>query len=193
MEQKDKYIRFDWAIKRLLRNKANFGVLEGFLTVLLGEEIHILEILESEGKQQREDDKFNRVDIKARNSKDEIILVEVQNTRELYYLERILYGVAKTITEHIDLGEIYSNVKKVYSISILYFDIGQGSDYLYHGQNTFYLLAFYKEVIKRQFIKLLKSAQAHIGIEILSLEKRLHKASMDGIRVNVTESVFISG
>ena len=137
MEQKDKYIRFDWAIKRLLRNKANFGVLEGFLTVLLGEEIHILEILESEGNQQREDDKFNRVDIKARNSKDEIVLVEVQNTRELYYLERILYGVAKTITEHIDLGEIYSNVKKVYSISILYFDIGQGSDYLYHGQNTF--------------------------------------------------------
>ena len=193
MEQKDKYIRFDWAIKRLLRNKANFGVLEGFLTVLLGEEIHILEILESEGNQQREDDKFNRVDIKARNSKDEIVLVEVQNTRELYYLERILYGVAKTITEHIDLGEIYSNVKKVYSISILYFDIGQGSDYLYHGQNTFYLLAFYKEVIKRQFIKLLKSAQAHIGIEILSLEKRLHKTSMDGIRVNVTESVFISG
>ena len=128
MEQKDKYIRFDWAIKRLLRNKANFGVLEGFLTVLLGEEIHILEILESEGNQQREDDKFNRVDIKASNSKDEIILVEVQNTRELYYLERILYGVAKTITEHIDLGEIYSNVKNVYSISILYFDIGQGSD-----------------------------------------------------------------
>jgi hypothetical protein len=137
MEQKDKYIRFDWAIKRLLRNKANFGVLEGFLTVLLGEKIQIMEILESEGNQQREDDKFNRVDIKARNSKDEIILVEVQNTRELYYLERILYGVAKAITEHIDLDGIYANVKKVYSISILYFDIGQGNDYLYHGQNTF--------------------------------------------------------
>ena len=29
-ELKDKYIRFDWAIKRLLRQKANFGVLEGF-------------------------------------------------------------------------------------------------------------------------------------------------------------------
>ena len=137
MEQKDKYIRFDWAIKRLLRNKANFGVLEGFLTVLLGEKIQIMEILESEGNQQREDDKFNRVDIRARNSKDEIILVEVQNTRELYYLERILYGVAIAITEHIDLGGIYANVKKVYSISILYFDIGQGNDYLYHGQNTF--------------------------------------------------------
>ena len=137
MEQKDRYIRFDWAVKRLLRNKANFGVLEGFLTVLLGEPIRIVEILESEGNQLNETDKFNRVDIKARNSKDEIILVEVQNTREIYYLERILFGVAKAITEHIELGQLYSEVKKVYSISILYFDIGRGTDYLYHGQNSF--------------------------------------------------------
>ena len=101
----DKYIRFDWASKRLLRQKANFSVLEGFLTVLLNEKVTILEILESEGNQQFAEDKFNWVDIKARNSKDEIIIVEIQNTRELYYLERILYGVAKAITEHIDLGK----------------------------------------------------------------------------------------
>ena len=137
MGLQDKYIRFDWAIKRLLRQKANFGVLEGFLTVFLGEPIHILEILESEGNQQTEDDKFNRVDIKAKNSKGEIIIVEIQNTRELYYLERILYGVAKAITEHMKLGQSYKEVKKVYSISILYFDIGKGSDYLYVGQNRF--------------------------------------------------------
>lgn len=103
----DRYIRFDWAIKRLLRQKANFDVLEGFLTVLIGEKIEIMEILESEGNQQSADDKFNRVDIKARNSKDEIIIIEIQNTRELYYLERILYGVAKAITEHISLGDPY--------------------------------------------------------------------------------------
>lgn len=137
IDEIDRYIRFDWAIKRLLRQKANFGVLEGFLTVLLGEEVKIIEILESESNQQTMDDKFNRVDIKARNSKDEIIIVEVQNTREVYYLERILYGVAKAITEHISLGQRYDNVKKVYSINILYFDIGKGNDYLYHGQNIF--------------------------------------------------------
>ncbi len=136
-ELQDRYIRFDWAIKRLLRQKANFGVLEGFLTVMIGEEVKILEILESEGNQTAFDDKFNRVDVKALNSKGEIIIVEVQNTRELYYLERILYGVAKAITEHISLGESYQKVKKVYSISILYFDLGVGTDYFYHGQNHF--------------------------------------------------------
>lgn len=137
MSIQDRYIRFDWAIKRLLRQKANFGVLEGFLTVLIGEEVHIVDILESEGNQETQDDKFNRVDIKARNSKDEIIIVEIQNTREIYYLERILYGVAKAVCEHISLGKSYQEVKKIYSISILYFDIGRGSDYLYHGQNNF--------------------------------------------------------
>ena len=136
-ELQDKYVRFDWAIKRLLRQKANFDVREGFLTVFLGEKVTILEILESESNQLSAEDKFNRVDIKARNSKDEIIIIEIQNTRELYYLERILYGVAKAITEHISLGETYYKVKKIYSISVLYFDIGKGNDYLYYGQNHF--------------------------------------------------------
>ena len=137
IELQDRYIRFDWAIKRLLRQKANFDVLDGFLTVMLNEEIKTVEILESESNQGSADDKFNRVDIKALNSKGEIILVEVQNTREIHYLERILYGVAKAITEHISLGESYQKVKKVYSISILYFDLGVGTDYFYHGQNHF--------------------------------------------------------
>ena len=74
----DKYIRFDWAAKRMLRDKANFAVLEGLMTVLLEEKVTIVEILESEGNQEEPDDKFNRVDIKAKNSKDEIILVEIQ-------------------------------------------------------------------------------------------------------------------
>ena len=136
MEDDNKYIRFDWAAKRMLRDKANFGVFEGLITVLLNEPVHIIEILESESNQDDADDKFNRVDIKARDSKDEIILVEIQQARELYYLERVLYGVAKTITEHISLGNKYDKVRKVYSISILYFDLGQGADYLYHGQTS---------------------------------------------------------
>lgn len=133
----DKYIRFDWAAKKILRDKSNFCILEGLVTVLLGESVHIIELLESESNQDDPADKFNRVDIKAKNSKDEIILVEIQMTREIYYLERILYGVAKAITEHIQLGNKYDQVKKVYSISILYFDLGKGEDYIYRGQTTF--------------------------------------------------------
>ena len=133
----EKYIRFDWAVKRMLRDKANFAVLEGLITVLTGERVTIAEILESEGNQENASYKFNRVDIKAKNERGDIIIVEVQLTRQLYYLRRILYGVSKTITEHIGLGETYEEVKKVYSINIVYFDLGQGSDYLYHGKTVF--------------------------------------------------------
>ena len=137
MNAENRYVRFDWAVKRMLRDKANFGVLEGLITVLLNEPVHIVELLESEGNQDAADDKFNRVDIKAKNDRDEIFLVEVQLTREIYYLERILYGTAKAVTEHISLGDNYDKVKKVYSINIVYFDLGKGTDYLYHGSTTF--------------------------------------------------------
>ena len=137
MQVENKYIRFDWAVKRMLRDKANFAVLEGLVTVLLGEKIVISELLESEGNQETSDAKFNRVDIKAKNSKGEIIIVEVQLSRQLYYLQRMLYGVSKAITEHIQIGNLYDQVKKVYSINIIYFDLGKGSDYLYHGKTVF--------------------------------------------------------
>ena len=137
MEVNNKYIRFDWAVKRMLRDKANFAVLEGLITVLTGEVVKIEELLESEGNQESASDKYNRVDIKAKNDKGEIIIVEMQLTRQFYFLQRMLYGVSKAITEHIEIGEMYDQVKKVYSINILYFDLGKGSDYLYHGKTVF--------------------------------------------------------
>ena len=49
-------IRFDWAIKKLLRDKANFGILEGFLSELLGYDVFIIEVLESESNKDDEND-----------------------------------------------------------------------------------------------------------------------------------------
>lgn len=92
---RERYVSFYWAMKRILRDKANFDVLEGLMTVLLDEPVKIVEILESDGNQENEIDNFNRVDIKASNSKGELIIVEVQQIREFYFLQRILYGVAQ--------------------------------------------------------------------------------------------------
>ena len=134
---KNRYIRFDWAVKRMLRDKANFDVLEGLLNVLLPDKVKIVEILESEGNQNSDDDKFNRVDIMTRDDKGEYIIVEVQQSREIHYLERILYGVSKVITDNMHIGDSYGKVKKVYSINIVYFPLGSGKDYLYHGTTDF--------------------------------------------------------
>ena len=134
---RENFIRFDWAAKRLLRQKANFVVLEGFLSTLLKEDIKIERMLESEGNQETFDDKFNRVDMLAENSKGELVIIEIQNSRELDYFHRILYGVSKAVTEYIRRGDPFVNVRKVYSINVLYFGLGQGKDYIYHGRTEF--------------------------------------------------------
>lgn len=132
-----KLVRFDWAMKKMLRHKANFDILEGFLSELLGEEIKIKQILDSESNKETEDDKFNRVDILVEDSKGELIIIEIQNSKEYDYFHRMLYGTSKAVTEHIKEGQPYADVKKVISITIAYFDLGQGKDYVYHGTTIF--------------------------------------------------------
>ena len=121
----NKYIRFDWAMKRLLRQKANFGILEGLLTTLLGMKIKIRQMLESEGNQDDE------------NDKGELFLIEVQNNTEYAYFQRMLFGTSKLVTEYIKKGQGYENVRKVYSVNIVYFSLGKGTDIVYHGKTEF--------------------------------------------------------
>ena len=143
-----KHIRFDWAVKKILRSKANFGIIEGFLSELLKEDIHIKEIIESDSNKESEDDKFNRVDILVKNSKNELIIVEIQNTKEIDYFHRVMYGTSKVITEHIKKGAQYKDIKKVISVNIVYFDLGQGEDYIYHGKTVFKGFHNYDEVLQ---------------------------------------------
>jgi predicted transposase/invertase (TIGR01784 family) len=137
MKMSKKLIRFDWAMKRLLRDKANFGVLEGFLSELLRFDIKISAIEESEGNQEHEKDKFNRVDIIAKTTANQIIIIELQIDSQADYFQRMLYGTSKAITERLFKGNPYEQIKKVYSVNIVYFGLGQGTDYIYHGTTEF--------------------------------------------------------
>ncbi len=137
MSTKRKLVTFDWALKNLLRDKSNFDILEGFLSELLKNDITIIDILESEANKKTEKDKFNRVDLLAKDSTETLILIEVQYQQELDYFHRILFGASKLITEYISESEAYKNIKKVITVSIVHFDIGKGEDYIYEGFTTF--------------------------------------------------------
>ena len=130
-------IRFDWAIKRLLRNKANFVILEGFLSELLGEDIIIDSLLESESNKQNADNKMNRVDLLVKNTKGELVIIEVQSNYSHDYLMRILFGVSKLIVDNMGQGMEYRSIKKIISVNIVYFDLGHGADYIYHGTTRY--------------------------------------------------------
>ena len=135
--KKRTFISFDWALKHLLREKANHDVLEGFVSVILGRTITIKNLLESESNKEDKDAKSNRVDLLAQDENGDLLLIEVQGEPEQAYFQRMLFGASKLVTEYIESGENYEHVKRVYSINIVYFDLGQGEDCVYEGKTEF--------------------------------------------------------
>lgn len=134
---KDNFIRFDWAMKRLLRDKSNYVVLEGFLSTLLEEDLRISRFLESESNQTDETDKFNRADILVEDSKGRLLVIKIQNYRELYYYHQMLYGASDILSRYTDEEIDYNKICKIYSINIVYFSMIKSKDYAYHGEIIF--------------------------------------------------------
>ncbi len=130
-------ISFDYAMKYMLREKANFDILEGFLTALLNEDITIVELLESESNKENNIAKLSRVDLVAKDSNDVRMIIEIQFDREDDYLERIIWETCKTVTDSLNKSEPYGKIVKVISISILYFNLGTGNGYVYRGATDF--------------------------------------------------------
>ena len=141
-----KLVSFDWAVKRLLRSKANFAVLEGFLSELLKDDIVILEILESESNKDSREQHLTRVDLLVKNRSGALVIIEVQADRQDDYLQRILFGVSKCVVEHLPEGVDYGKIKKVISVSVVYFDLGAGEDYVYHGSTSFHGVHLHDEL-----------------------------------------------
>ena len=157
--RKPYYVTFDYAIKYILRDKASFGILEGLLTSILGRQVTIREILESESNVEHPDDKFNRVDLlcslqpvpremekrsgRPRSVQDpyeeqpELVYIEVQINSYTNFFHRVLYGVSKLIVQNLGEGDNYEKLRKVFSINIVNFTLGEGEDYAYHGRTEF--------------------------------------------------------
>ena len=127
---------FDWALKSILRQKDNFDILEGFLSDLTNERIEILSLLESESNQDDKLDKFNRIDLKAKDSTGREIIIEIQHDIEPDYIGRIYYGTCKTALENMKIGRRYADVKKIISVSIVYWSL-LGESYLLKGSTEF--------------------------------------------------------
>jgi predicted transposase/invertase (TIGR01784 family) len=138
MEKKERVlISFDYALKRSLRNKVNYDVLEGFFSELLGYEVKVKSFGVSESNQTNITDKYNRVDILVESADKEVILIELQFNFEMNSFHQILFGASMAICERMVQSDIYREVQKVYSVNILYFDFGQGNDYVYRSYTRF--------------------------------------------------------
>lgn len=155
-----KLIQFDWAIKTLLRQKANFPILAGFLSELLKTDVTIESLLESESNKSHSKDKWNRVDVLAQLGNGEKVIIEVQCERQWDFLSRMLYGVSKVIVEHLKEGDPYGQIPRVISVNIVYFDLGEGEDYIYRGTTQFH------GIHKKDILQLSEKEKAHYPTHI---------------------------
>jgi len=103
-------------------------------------------LLESESNKDFPTQKSNRLDLKVANGKNEIVIIEIQYEREYDYFQRMLFATSKTLCEHLPAGSPYSALVKVISVNVLYFDLGHGKDYIYHGQTAFIGLNYQDEL-----------------------------------------------
>ena len=133
-------VSFDWALKRLLRSRANFVVLEGFLSELLKTDIEILEVLESTSIQDPLEKKMNVLDLKVKTKRDEIMIIEVRYDGSYSFFHRILYSTSRIVLDYLTQDENDEKVKKVISVNLLYFDsssLWKWKDYVYYGTTIF--------------------------------------------------------
>jgi DNA-binding sugar fermentation-stimulating protein len=82
MSSERRLVSFDCAMIKLLRKKVDFVIFEGFLSELLHDHIKIKNLLESESNRESKNDKTKRVDILVENSREELIIIEVQSDTE---------------------------------------------------------------------------------------------------------------
>lgn len=135
----ENYIRFDWAMKRLLRQRDNYAVLEGLLTILLNMQVRILLIIDSTPYKDDDIPERFRMNLLIANEKDECALVEIQNNNEYAYYQRVIFGLSSQLTDFVNRYKNgYGPIGKVYSVNIVYFPLVHGKDFVYHGKTAFH-------------------------------------------------------
>ncbi|MCL2074508.1 MAG: Rpn family recombination-promoting nuclease/putative transposase [Marinilabiliaceae bacterium] len=157
-------ISFDYAIKNVLRDKANFDILSGFLTELLEKNVTVQEVLESEinptipatidkktgktGKVRnvRNTGKVSRIDLKAKIDDGELAVFEIQYLDKVDFMGKILFNACKAVVEQIKIGKKY-DIKKVYSINISYYGLNAEDEYVFTANLKEFKGIHYDEVI----------------------------------------------
>ncbi len=108
----------DIAAKIVLGKPYNRSILENLLSAILQEKVEVERVeVETSWLGSRIEEKVSRSDIKI-ETKKAIILLEIQNYEDGTYEIRITGYIAKCITEQLEKGIPYQELKKVIVISI---------------------------------------------------------------------------
>lgn len=133
----DQRVSFRWAVKHILRDKANYDVIEGFLSEVLRQPVKIISFLKSINL---DDDPLVQSDatyIVIEDKTGKYVLTEFTFTFDPDYLRKMMYNMCRTLVECAGQLRLFSPIKKFCSVIIVDLYISNNTDYLYTGKTDF--------------------------------------------------------
>ena len=138
MKEEKQLVSFDYAIKYLLRDKGDYSVVEGFISALLKtkgyKDVKIVALLESESNREDRKSKRSLADLIVEDEDHHKYIIEIERNVKDSFIHKSLFNTSRLIVDHLSQGEDYTQILKIFHISLLYFPIGNGSGAIYHGQ-----------------------------------------------------------
>ena len=130
-------VSFDYGIKYLLRDKGDYGIVEGFISALLGavgyKNVKIVALLESESNRENAKSKRSLADLIVQDEDGSKYIIEIERNVKDSFVHKSLFNTSRLIIDNLAQREDYTQILKVFHISLLYFPIGS-SGAIYHGK-----------------------------------------------------------
>ena len=126
-------ISFDYAIKYLLKDKGDYSIVEGFISALLKtrgyKDVKIVALLESESNKEDSKNKRSLADLIVEDEDSHKYIIEIERNVKDSFIHKSLFNTSRLIVDNLAQREDYTQILKVFHISLLYFPIGKGAIY----------------------------------------------------------------
>lgn len=131
-------VSFDYAIKYLLKDKGDYSIVEGFISALLKtrgyKDVKIITLLESESNKEDGKSKRSLADVIVEDEDQQKYIIEIERSVKDSFIHKSLFNTSRLIIDNLAQREDYTDIIKVFHISLLYFPIGNNKGAIYHGK-----------------------------------------------------------
>jgi len=120
-------ISFDFAIKYLLKNKGDYDIIEGFISALFAAQgyppVKINALLDSESAMESRELKKSIADLVVEDIEGNKYIVEIDRAYTPNFVHKACFNTSRLVVDSISGNQDYTNIKKVFHISLLYFNV----------------------------------------------------------------------
>ena len=131
-------ISFDYAIKYLLRDKGEYGIVEGFISVLLKTKgykgVKIVALLESESNKEDRKSKRSLADVVVEDEDHHRYIIEIERHVKESFIHKACFNTSRLIVDNLAERQDYTKIAKIFHISLLYFPLSESKGIVYHGE-----------------------------------------------------------